>query len=96
MVDHIIEILAEFADFDNNKRAATSTPAGENLFVIRADAKPLPEAQAQAFHHFVAKALYLSKRARPDILLTVAFLTTRVSMPDVDDWRKLLRMVRHL
>ena len=31
-----------------------------------------------------------------DIQLTIAFLTTRVKAPDVDDWKKLIRMLRYL
>ena len=48
------------------------------------------------YHHLVAKLLYLGKRTCPDILLAVCFLTTRVSQPDVDDWKKLGRCLRYL
>jgi hypothetical protein len=41
-----------------------------------------------AFHNLVAKTLYVSKHARPDVSTTIAFLTTRVRAPDVDDWRE--------
>jgi hypothetical protein len=44
----------------------------------------------------VAKALYISKRARPDIESTLAFLCTRVSSPDEDDWKKLKRILSYL
>jgi len=44
----------------------------------------------------VAKCLFASKRARPDIILPVAFLTTRVKSPDTDDWKKLTRAIRYL
>jgi hypothetical protein len=44
----------------------------------------------------VAKLLFLSKRARPDIQQAVAFLTTRVLSPDNDDYKKLGRIVRYL
>ena len=49
-----------------------------------------------AFHHLVAKTLYISKRARPDVSTAVAFLTTRVKAPDVDDWRKLNHLREYL
>lgn len=48
------------------------------------------------FHHVVAKAVFLSKRARPDIQLAVGFLSTRVKSPDEHDWKKLRRMVQYL
>jgi len=35
----------------------------------------------------------MAKRARPDILLAVSFLTTRVKEPNTDDWGKLLRVL---
>jgi hypothetical protein len=40
--------------------------------------------------------LYLSKRTRPDLQTPVSFLTTRVRLPDVDDWKKLGRCLRFL
>ena len=42
------------------------------------------------------KLLFLSKRARPDILTGVAFLTTRVRKPYNDDDKKLLRILKYL
>ena len=66
--------------------------APENLFKINKDSEKLDTLQSTAFYHIVAKALYLVKRARPDALLAItflttriAFLTTRVQAPDVDD-----------
>ncbi len=48
------------------------------------------------FHSRVAKLLYLAKRTRPDILLPINFLCTRVLKPTVQDWKKLLRVYRYL
>lgn len=44
----------------------------------------------------MAKLLYISKRVRPDILLAVTFLTTRVLNATQDDWTKLIRVLRYL
>ena len=44
----------------------------------------------------MASCQYLAKRARPDILLSVVFLITRVSTPDIDDLNKLLRVVKYI
>jgi hypothetical protein len=49
----------------------------------------LNKEKAEIFHHLVAKLLYLSKRTRPNIQFPVAFLTTRVREPDIDNWKKL-------
>ena len=55
------------------------TPAPDNLFVVNEDCDK-EEASAD-FHTIVAKTLYVTKRARPDTCLAVAFLTTRVRAP---------------
>jgi hypothetical protein len=73
-----------------------STPADDNLFVIRDDAKMLNDQDKEDFHSRVAKLLYLSKRVRPDMLLAISFLATRVQTPDEDDWSKLQRVLRYL
>jgi len=41
-------------------------------------------------------SLYLTKWAGPNIATAVAFLTTRVKGPAVDDWNKLLCLIRYL
>jgi hypothetical protein len=48
------------------------------------------------FHSMVAKLLYLGKRGRPDILLPVQFLCTRVKSPTLEDQRKLERFLGYL
>jgi len=50
----------------------------------------------QYFHTMVAKLLFPSKRVRPDIQEAIAFLTTWVKKPDVDDYKKLGRVVKYL
>jgi len=52
--------------------------------------------RAKSFHYTVAKLLFVAKRGRPDIILVVSFLTTRVKNPDLDDWKKLLRVLGYL
>jgi hypothetical protein len=44
----------------------------------------------------VAKSLYISKQARLDTSLSVAFLTTRVRALDTDDWGKLILFMEYL
>ena len=71
------------------------SPAAEYLFDI-GDAPALSAAEAKEFHTLVAKLLYLAKRTRPDVLLPVQFLSTRVSAPTTHDQRKLLRVIKYL
>ena len=95
MFDYIQEMLEDFHNFDPNK-TISRTPAADHLFKVRDNQPKLDEQKAQVFHTFTAKALFATKRARPDIYTSVAFLTTRVIFPDEDDWNKLLRMMRYL
>ncbi len=44
----------------------------------------------------MAKTLYVSKHARLDASTAIAFLTTRVRAPDIDDWRKLSHLMEYL
>ena len=52
--------------------------------------------QADRFHSIVAKLLYVSKRARPDIQLAVSFLCTRVSCSTRNDLDKLIHLLQFL
>ena len=48
------------------------------------------------FHRTVAKGLFLSKRARPDIQPVMLALCTRVKNPGQNDWNKLVKMMKFL
>jgi hypothetical protein len=69
------------------------TPAKQNLFDIGEGQAII---DAAPFHSIVAKLLYLGKRGRPDILLPVQFLCTRVKRPTVEDQRKLERVLGYI
>jgi hypothetical protein len=70
----------------------STTP--DNLFVVNEDCKKLSNEAAAGFHIILAKALYVTKEARPDISLAIAFLATRVRSPNADDWEKLSHQAR--
>jgi hypothetical protein len=73
MVDYIDGLLDEAPEV----MAGTAvTPAANDLFTMWEDTTQIDKKQAETFHHLTAKILYLSKRAHPDILPTVSFLTT--------------------
>jgi hypothetical protein len=93
MPDFIDGILEE-APMDMDGIAVT--PAAGDLFTVRKDSDALDGPRADTYHRLTAKLLYLCKRARPDLQTTVAFLTTRVVQPNVDDWKKLTRCIRYL
>ena len=72
------------------------TPAKEDLFEIDASAEKLSEEVGKTFHSRVAKLLYMALRTRPDILVAVSFLSTRVTKSTVQDWDKLERVLRYI
>ena len=72
------------------------TPSGENLFDISESSPVLDERNRENFHHIVAQLLYAAVRARPDILLPVIFLTTRVTKATQEDLKKLRRVLRYV
>jgi hypothetical protein len=72
------------------------TPAPNNLSAVNEDCEKLSEAVSADFHTIVAKTLYVTKRARPNTYLEIAFLTTRVRAPDTDDWEKLCHLMEYL
>ena len=70
-------------------KGPSSTPAANHLFNMDPECKKLGNEKASRFCHLMAKLLYLSKRAQPDLQTAVLFLTTRVCKPDKDEYKKL-------
>jgi len=71
--------------FQQVKLQRISTAAPEDLFKVDDDSSKLSPVVAKSFHSIIVMMLYVTKRARPDTSLAIAFLTTRVRDPDVDD-----------
>ena len=59
-------------------------------------AAALDQIASEIFHHVVAKLLYVSIRARMDLLLAIGFLCTRVSKSTTQDQRKLKRLLEYI
>jgi hypothetical protein len=93
MIDYKKDMLEGLPD---DMTGESVTPAADHLFTVNADAEKLNTAEAELYHHNTAKLLFLCKRARPDMQKAVAFLCTRVQHPDVDDYKKLGRVMRYL
>jgi hypothetical protein len=99
MKDYVNDVLDQIKQDNEDEMIKTvKTLASENLFKTRkkSDDTQLNKYKSGQFHSTVAKLLFLAKRGRPDILLAVSFLTTRVKSPDLDDWKKLLRILGYL
>jgi hypothetical protein len=71
------------------------TPASNGLF-NEGQGKKLNEERADAYHTMVAKALFLCKRAIPDIQPTIPVLCTRVKGLNKANWAKLVRWMKYL
>jgi len=73
-----------------------ATPAESQLFSIRNDLPLLPDDVRAKFHSGIMRLMFLAKRARPDILLAVVFLASRVNNPNTDDEKKFHRVLKYL
>ncbi len=71
------------------------SPAKNNIFESE-NSTHLSKEKKEKFHSTVAKLLYLAKRIRPDIMLAIAYLSTRVSTPTSEDEEKLIRVLKYL
>jgi hypothetical protein len=92
MVDYVKGMIEDFPE----EVQRTSSPWNSNLFKVDTKSPKLAKEQAEQFHTFVAKGLFLCKRARSDIQPAIAFLTTRVRGPNQGDWFKLKKMLGYL
>ena len=95
MAKYVDEMIESFPSPKDLRRDAVS-PASEHLYLINDATAKIDSERADIFHTIVAKGLFLTKRARPDIMTAIAFLSTRVREPDEDDWKKLIRLLRYL
>ena len=79
-----------------NIQRTANTPARRDLFDDYPSALALPIEDAERFHSVVAALLYVSMRARSDLLLPIAFLCTRVSKSTTRDQDKLRRVLEYI
>jgi hypothetical protein len=92
MVDYVNNMVNDFPE----ELSPSNYPWNDNLFKVDPSSKLLLKEKKELFHTFVAKALFLCKRARPNIQPAIAFLTTWVKSPDEQDWFKLVKMMCYL
>jgi Reverse transcriptase (RNA-dependent DNA polymerase). len=95
MEAYVKNVLESFAEYEDVKKCIT--PTTPKLFQKDNQNGKLLSARAkERFHTTVARLLYLSKRARPDIQLPVLYLCSRVQSPTEDDDLKLKRVLGYL
>ena len=73
-----------------------ATPTTVELFNVDKQATLLNQSEAELYHSFVQKLMYICERACPDIEPALSFLSTRVANPNKDDQRKLYRVLDFL
>jgi hypothetical protein len=73
-----------------------TTPWTEKLFKVNDESKHLDEVRRVIFHTFVMKAMFLCKRARPDVNPVIGFLSSRVKELNEGDWNKLQKVLGFL
>ena len=93
MIDYIGKMIEGILE---DMKGETATPTSHQLFDIAEDAKKLSQADADLFHQFVAQLLYLSRRTRTDIQLTVSFLCTRARGPDTDEYNNMEKVKKYI
>jgi hypothetical protein len=93
MKQYLEEALAE-SEMHISRTAVT--PATRNLFEVDPDSPRLDKHRAEVLHSVTAKLLYVSLRARVDLLLAVVFLCTRVSVSTEQDEAKLRRVLEYI
>ena len=94
MTEYVESMLDVFPEKITSTDTAL-TPASHGLF-NEGQGKKLNEERADAYHTMIAKALFLCKRARPDIQPTIAVFCTQVKGPNEADWAKLVRLMKYL
>ena len=81
---------------DSGVVGVAATPAGPELMDIDDKSPSLDVKAKERYHTLVAKILYLAHKLRPEIMLTVNYLATRVNRPTSQDERKLDRLLKYL
>ena len=71
------------------------TPTSNTIFE-EDNSKLLWKKDSETYDTFVAKCVFLCKRARLDIQPAVAVLATRVQKSNTQDWQSLVRLMKYL
>ena len=95
MNDYMKCMVEEFWEKGYKLDETSETPAGNDLF-SPGSGQVLTGTKKEDYHTFVAKGLFASKRARPDIQPTIAVLSMRVQEPAEGDWKKLYQLMKYI
>jgi hypothetical protein len=97
MTDYIDDMVTEFfEEYPDESKKNANYPWEDKLFSVNPNSPSVDKKKAEVLHRMTAKALFAGKRARQDMGPVISFLTTRVQKPTVQDWTKLVKMMRFL
>ena len=94
MSDYVQKIIDQTPE--ELMKGPCTCPASNHVFKVNEKCPQLEPSTAILYHHLTAQLLYLGKHTRPDLLLAISFLCTRVQSPDKNDWKKLGRCLKFL
>ena len=77
--------------FGDKLEGMLTSCAAKGLREIDFNSLVLNAVKVKMFHSILAKLLFITKRARPDIELTIGYICTIVRESNVRDWIKLQR-----
>ena len=95
MFDYLEDIVVE-APLDLKMGPKHKTLVSGKLFTVDKNSSLLCKEKAELIHRLVARLLFASKQAWPDMQVTVAFLCTRVKNPREEDYKKLGWLIRYV
>jgi hypothetical protein len=79
-----------------NVSKSARTPALKNLFDDDVNSPPLNDEKRELFHSVVMSCAYIAKRIKPEMLVAVSKLASRVSCATEQDWSKLQRLLAYI
>ena len=93
MMEQVKDAITSFGEIVSG---TVSSPSSRNFLNIIEEDKKLTEEMRDIFNSVTEKLRYLGKRAQPNIETKIDFLRTRVDRSDVDDQKKLKRVITWL
>jgi len=79
-----------------NITTSAPTPAKDDLFLDDPNSPALDAKRRELFHSIVASCAYIGKRIKPETLVAVSKLASRVNCSTEKDWRKLQRLLKYI
>jgi len=83
-------------DFPYELKSKVAGPWTEKLLKSYESVRALNDERIKNFHICMMKAMFLSKRGKPDVNHAISILSTRVKESIEGDWKKVLRVMNFI